>query len=282
MDNNLKRLDTIENIVKEIVFPKFKQLDDNILNIADKQVGVEDLLPEIALNSNNIITLSATIATVEAKIDNIDLSNKAEVASIIIDYKLADNGIISSIDNIKQQIEILKQKKSIIQTIKATNDNTDILQEIQNLIDRVSFLEIKDDIEVDYNNIDKQILDLNSKINDIYNIDKIITDINAKKDIIEPTAIKGLVETIRRISMISMSTTGGNKTTFIPPQTSPQLSKTFTYNIDGTLNTSSDTGGTKTFAYINGLLSSIIGTNTYKNKTFVYNVEEQLINVNVT
>lgn len=49
------------------------------------------------------------------------------------------------------------------------------------------------------------------------------------------------------------------------------LSKTFTYNIDGTLNVVTDAIGTKTMAYnLDGTLASVTGTGIYPSKTFNY------------
>lgn len=49
-----------------------------------------------------------------------------------------------------------------------------------------------------------------------------------------------------------------------------QLSKTITYNVDGTVNVMSDSAGTKTMVYTAGLLTGIVGTGSYKSKTLNY------------
>lgn len=49
------------------------------------------------------------------------------------------------------------------------------------------------------------------------------------------------------------------------------VSKTLTYNLDGTLNVVTDTRGTKTMAYnVDGTLASVTGTGVYVSKTFTY------------
>jgi len=48
------------------------------------------------------------------------------------------------------------------------------------------------------------------------------------------------------------------------------LSKTLTYNVDGTLNTATDALGVKTMSYSGGKLVSIAGTGAYVNKSFTY------------
>ena len=63
---------------------------------------------------------------------------------------------------------------------------------------------------------------------------------------------------------------GGGSTTINQGGGVVELSKTFTYNNDGTLHMESDTSGTKTFNYTAGVLTSITGTGAYKNKTFTY------------
>jgi hypothetical protein len=63
--------------------------------------------------------------------------------------------------------------------------------------------------------------------------------------------------------------------------TGSQISKTITYNPDGTVNTVSDSLGTKTMVWSSGSLVGIIGTGSYKNKTFTYS-SGQLTNVTVS
>lgn len=48
------------------------------------------------------------------------------------------------------------------------------------------------------------------------------------------------------------------------------VSKTFTYNVDGTLNVITDSRGTKTMVWSGGVLTGVIGTGYYKTKTFSY------------
>lgn len=49
------------------------------------------------------------------------------------------------------------------------------------------------------------------------------------------------------------------------------VSKTLTYNIDGTLDVVTDARGTKTMAYNgDGTLASLTGTGVYKSKAFTY------------
>lgn len=59
------------------------------------------------------------------------------------------------------------------------------------------------------------------------------------------------------------------------------LSKTLTYNLDGTLNTISDSAGTKTMVYTDGKLTGIVGTGAYPDKTFTYS-GDALVAVTVT
>ena len=62
---------------------------------------------------------------------------------------------------------------------------------------------------------------------------------------------------------------------------SNNVSKTITYNADGTVNTVSDSTGTKTMVWSAGVLTGINGTGVYKNKTFVYS-GSQLTNINIS
>lgn len=57
-------------------------------------------------------------------------------------------------------------------------------------------------------------------------------------------------------------------------------SKALTYNGDGTLNTVSDSWGTKTMVYTSGVLTGVIGTGIYKSKNLVYS-GDQLVTVTV-
>jgi hypothetical protein len=50
-----------------------------------------------------------------------------------------------------------------------------------------------------------------------------------------------------------------------------EYSTTFTYDINGRLQTTSNVGGTKTFYYTDGNLTSIVGTGRYPSKNFTYN-----------
>lgn len=55
------------------------------------------------------------------------------------------------------------------------------------------------------------------------------------------------------------------------PSGSADISRTFTWNADGTLATAVDAGGSRTFAYNpDGTLASVTGTGTYKSKTYTY------------
>jgi len=285
MNKDSKRIDIIESLVKDIVFPKLKSSGDKIDTLQENKAILDEILPQININKENIQTLSDNIGSLEVKIDAVANDNSAETQSITASYKEADNVIITDVASLKIEVEQLKQRKDIISTI-STLDTTDsrntlILEEIQNLLDRVAMLEISEGTEDIKLELSEEITDLNKKIEESYSIDRIVSDINKQKEIIEPTAIKGLVEAIRKLSMVNTMSSKGSGATFIPPQTPPQLSKVFTYNTDGTLNTSSDTAGTKTFAYIDGLLTSLAGTNTYRGKVFTYNASRQLTNVTV-
>ena len=58
-------------------------------------------------------------------------------------------------------------------------------------------------------------------------------------------------------------------------------SKTLVYNADGTLLSSTDAFGSKTFNYTAGVLTSLVGSGIYKSKTFTYNGSSQLTNITV-
>lgn len=62
-----------------------------------------------------------------------------------------------------------------------------------------------------------------------------------------------------------------------------ELSKTFTYDIDGRLSLVEDIDGTKTFTYdIDGRLSQITGTGVYANKLFTYALDGTLSEITVS
>jgi hypothetical protein len=59
------------------------------------------------------------------------------------------------------------------------------------------------------------------------------------------------------------------------------ISKSITYNLDGTVNVITTASGTKTMSYnLDGTLASITGTGIYKNKTFTY-TDGKLTNIGV-
>lgn len=60
------------------------------------------------------------------------------------------------------------------------------------------------------------------------------------------------------------------------------ISKTFTYNADGTLNVVSSAIGTKTMVYTAGVLTSVVGTGAYKSKVLTYNGSGKLTITTVT
>lgn len=62
----------------------------------------------------------------------------------------------------------------------------------------------------------------------------------------------------------------------------PEVSKIFTYNVSGQLETISDAFGVKTLSYSSGRLSSISGTGPYPNKVFSYDVDGRLISIAVS
>lgn len=59
------------------------------------------------------------------------------------------------------------------------------------------------------------------------------------------------------------------------------ISKSITYNGDGTVNVITDARGTKTIGYTSGVLTSMTGTGVYKNKTYTYS-SGQLTDVTVS
>jgi hypothetical protein len=61
--------------------------------------------------------------------------------------------------------------------------------------------------------------------------------------------------------------------------TIPETSKTFSWNLDGSLQSIVDTYGTKNFGYLNGNLVSISGTGVYLSKNFYYDINGNLINI---
>ena len=62
-----------------------------------------------------------------------------------------------------------------------------------------------------------------------------------------------------------------------------QLSKTFTYDLDGRLSVITDSAGTKTLQYsLDGKLSQIIGTGSYPTKTFTYDINDYLISITIS
>jgi len=61
--------------------------------------------------------------------------------------------------------------------------------------------------------------------------------------------------------------------------TIPETSKTFSWNLDGSLQSIVDTYGTKSFGYLNGNLVSISGTGVYLSKNFYYDINGNLINI---
>ena len=87
---------------------------------------------------------------------------------------------------------------------------------------------------------------------------------------------------IRSINFVGANITNNNGNATVSTFGSYFSSKVITYNTDGTVNVFSDTFGTKTMTYSNGLLVNSIGTGIYKNKAFIYNGSNQLINVIVT
>ena len=63
---------------------------------------------------------------------------------------------------------------------------------------------------------------------------------------------------------------------------SVELSKTFSYNIDGQLYLISDAQGTKTFQYnVDGTLHQIVGTGVYVSKLFEYDVDGRLSSITI-
>ena len=61
-----------------------------------------------------------------------------------------------------------------------------------------------------------------------------------------------------------------------------EQSKALTYNAEGDLNTVTTPKGTQTFLYnTSGILTGIVGTGIFVSKEFVYNAQDELINVNV-
>jgi YD repeat-containing protein len=68
-----------------------------------------------------------------------------------------------------------------------------------------------------------------------------------------------------------------------PAGTSEQVDKILTYDILGRLDSVTDSLGVKTMTYnLQGQLASIIGTGSYQSKTFNYDVNGNLISVDVT
>lgn len=191
--------------MKEIVIPKLKDSGDKIKEIIALDKEVKDI-------TSNIQTIDNDISSLESRIDTVSNDNLTNIESIKSDYEQADSGIISLLDNLKIDIDILKEKANTIKHIETVikSDNTDnsIIEEIQGISDRLMSLELIDDT-AEYTKINDEIKKLDKKITEIYNIDTIVGDINKQKEIIEPTAIKGLVDAIRKLSVTTVGTKNG-------------------------------------------------------------------------
>lgn len=62
----------------------------------------------------------------------------------------------------------------------------------------------------------------------------------------------------------------------------PPVDKEISYNLDGTIDTIIDANGSKTFTYdINGRLESITGTGAYVSKDLIYDIDGKLTDVNI-
>lgn len=59
-----------------------------------------------------------------------------------------------------------------------------------------------------------------------------------------------------------------------------ESSKVFEYNVDGLLSKITDSYGTRTFNYTNGVLSSIVGTGKYQSKSII-TVNDKVTNINI-
>lgn len=90
---------------------------------------------------------------------------------------------------------------------------------------------------------------------------------------LDKKAIKGIEQIEKRIDHIAQLPRGGGMTKgaadmyYLPIV---GLSRTLTYNADGTLNTMTDPNGTKTMVYTAGMLTLMTGTGNYRSKTFTY------------
>lgn len=100
---------------------------------------------------------------------------------------------------------------------------------------------------------------------------------------LDKSAIKGLEDLFKVVKKNSSNglVISANGPTFDSIVRDQQISKTLTYNTDGTLLQVDDVNGSKTFNYTNGILTSILGTGLYKSKSFTYS-NSQLTNVNVS
>jgi hypothetical protein len=88
---------------------------------------------------------------------------------------------------------------------------------------------------------------------------------------IDKSAIKGLDDELSRVS--TRFNAGGGLARGVADRLYTPItgfSKVLTYNTDGTLNSVSDSSGTKTMIWSNGILTGYTGTQLYRNKTFTY------------
>jgi len=62
---------------------------------------------------------------------------------------------------------------------------------------------------------------------------------------------------------------------------SGEVSKSFGYNVDDQLVLISDSKGTQTFSYTDGLLTGIVGTGSYISKDFTYDIDDKLTGITI-
>ena len=90
---------------------------------------------------------------------------------------------------------------------------------------------------------------------------------------LDKKAIKGIEKLEKRIEDVAQLPRGGGMTKGAADMyytTLTGVSKTLTYNSDGTVASMTDLNGSKTFNYTNGVLTSITGTGNYRSKALAY------------
>lgn len=92
-------------------------------------------------------------------------------------------------------------------------------------------------------------------------------------DRLDKKSVKGIEDIETEVDKLKKRPVGGGINRMLTDQLYlpiAGISKTITYNGDGTLASMTDTNGTKTMVWTNGVLTSLSGAGVYRNKTFTY------------